>query len=122
MYVFVYGSLLWDTIPFSHSALIATLPHYQRALCIWSIHGRGTAMSPGLYWGVVPAENAICTGKLLKFSDPKMLDWMDKRESQLYIRTEIQISGITAFVYLPNTSHTQYDPRISEQDVNAALN
>ena len=41
---------------------------------------------------------------------------MDHREGDLYLRTKI--NGI--FVYLPNVHHTQYDPKISKQQITNA--
>lgn len=114
--IFVYGSLLWDTIPFKHTSTKMVLKHFSRKLCIWSYTGRGTYQSPGLFWGIIPKNNANCTGKLLTFQNKNVLKWMDHREGDLYLRTKI--NGI--FVYLPNVHHTQYDPNISKQQITNA--
>ena len=114
--IFVYGSLMWDTIPFQHTATKMTLKHYKRKLCLSSYTTRGTYTNPGLFWGLTPHPNANCLGKLLTFTDNNVLDWMDTREGDMYRRTKLN----HVFVYLPNTQHTQYHPNLSPEQINHA--
>ena len=48
MWVFGYGSLVWNPGFEVEDRVIATLPGYQRSFCMRSIHHRGTPEEPGL--------------------------------------------------------------------------
>ena len=127
MYVFAYGSLIWDAIPFSHTSQPTFLRHHELRLCIWSFEGRGTSETPGLYWGIVKKHGATCPGKLLQFTDEKLflkvLQWLDQREGEgrLYHRITVDVSGTRAFVYIPNTTHPQYDANIPLKKIEYAM-
>ena len=51
MWVFGYGSLLWNPGFEAQERVIATLPGYHRSFCMRSIHHRGTEDEPGLVLG-----------------------------------------------------------------------
>ena len=121
IYIFAYGSLMWDHIPFKHASRPATLKHFVRKLCIWSFSGRGTPESPGLYYGLVPQYNKRCSGKLLIFEDECVLQWLDKREGNMYLRQKVYVDGVYAFTYVANDKHPQYDPHISENQIKNAM-
>ena len=127
MNVFAYGSLIWDSIPFPHTSQPTFLKHHELRLCIWSIQGRGTKNTPGLYWGIVKKRGTRCPGKLLRFTDQKLfhkvLQWLDRRESEgkLYHRISVEVSGTPTFVYVPNTTHPQYNPNIAPEKIEYAI-
>ena len=62
------------------------LEHHELRLCIWSIQGRGSENTPGLYWGIVKKRGTKCPGKLLRFTDQnlfhKVLQWLDRRRTE----------------------------------------
>ena len=48
LWVFGYGSLMWNP-GFAHAERVqARLTGYARTFCMWSIHHRGTQDDPGL--------------------------------------------------------------------------
>jgi cation transport protein ChaC len=60
LWVFAYGSLMWDPgFAFAASAP-AVLKGYRRAFCVWSTSHRGTPDRPGLVLGL--AAGGICRG------------------------------------------------------------
>jgi len=62
IWVFGYGSLLWNP-GFEYSEhQLATLHGFRRAFCLWSIHYRGTMAAPGLVLGLDPALDERCEG------------------------------------------------------------
>ena len=61
IWVFGYGSLLWNPGFDPAEAVTATLSGYHRSFCMLSIHHRGTAEKPGLVLALDEAD-ATCTG------------------------------------------------------------
>jgi cation transport regulator ChaC len=56
LWVFTYGSLMWDP-GFAHiAAEPGLLRGYHRTFCIYSSRYRGTVKAPGLVLGLDPAE------------------------------------------------------------------
>ena len=121
VYVFAYGSLIWDHIPYRSTYRWTTLRHFKRSLCFWSYSGRGTPESPGLYYGIVSQKNECCRGKLLQFYDERVLLWLDRREGDMYIRKCVRIDDVQAFVYISNVNHPNYDPDVSDEQIERAM-
>ena len=48
LWVFGYGSLIWDPGFTVTEQEIARLEGFHRSFCMWSIHHRGTQEDPGL--------------------------------------------------------------------------
>lgn len=66
LWVFGYGSLMWDPgIPFAESAW-GVVHGYHRSLCILSIRNRGTREKPGLALGV--ERGGSCRGRAFRIS------------------------------------------------------
>lgn len=62
MWVFGYGSLLWNPgFPVARRE-VATLPGYARSFCMKSIHHRGSEEKPGLVLALDAIDGAACTG------------------------------------------------------------
>jgi len=60
LWVFGYGSLMWDPC-FAHSEVQSALLHgYHRAFCVYSHRSRGTRECPGLVLGLNPG--GACRG------------------------------------------------------------
>ena len=66
LWVFAYGSLLWD--PGFEPAEIsrARLLGYRRSFCMWSFHYRGSEEAPGLVLALDQEEGAVCDGLALR--------------------------------------------------------
>ena len=67
LWVFGYGSLMWNAgFPFVESR-IATLYGHHRALCVWSWEYRGTVANPGLVLGL--DRGGSCSGLAFRVAD-----------------------------------------------------
>ena len=62
MWVFGYGSLLWNPGFEIVEQVVATLPNYARSFCMRSIHHRGTIEVPGLVLALDERQGAQCAG------------------------------------------------------------
>ena len=62
MWVFGYGSLIWDPgFPVAERQL-ARLSGWHRSFCMRSIHHRGSETAPGLVLALDEAPGATCAG------------------------------------------------------------
>ena len=118
LWVFGYGSLMWNP-GFPHEdRLIATLPGYHRSFCMRSIHHRGTPEAPGLVLALDPSARAECRGLAFRVPDAERdatLAYLREREliSSAYLERVLDIHlsdgrRIMAVSYVVDTGHVQY--------------
>lgn len=118
MWVFGYGSLLWDPgFPVARRA-VATLEGWHRSFCMRSIHHRGTSESPGLVLALDQLAGAACRGLALAVAEgheEQTLAALREREliSSAYLerRLEVRLEGggqVTALTYVIDPAHVQY--------------
>ncbi len=62
MWVFGYGSLIWQPEFRFDARHIARLDGFARSFCMRSIHHRGTAAAPGLVLALDPKPGSACDG------------------------------------------------------------
>jgi len=118
MWVFGYGSLLWNPgfeVAESH---VATLDGYARSFCMRSIHHRGTPEDPGLVLALDEQRDAHCTGMALAVAEgreARTLEYLREREliSSAYVEKVLPVrllDGRTAaaVTYVIDASHVQY--------------
>jgi cation transport protein ChaC len=68
LWVFAYGSLMWNPAITVLESRPATLPGWQRSFCIDLPGGRGSAERPGLMCALVPSGR--CRGLALRIAAP----------------------------------------------------
>lgn len=118
MWVFGYGSLLWNPgFEVAHS-VIGTLPDYARSFCMRSIHHRGTVAAPGLVLALDHQAGKACEGVALQVAagqEAQTLDYLREREliSSAYVEKELSVQlvdgrEVTAVVYVIDEAHEQY--------------
>jgi len=118
MWVFGYGSLLWNPgFPIAQSEL-ATLHGYARSFCMRSIHHRGTEQDPGLVLALDEVAGARCDGLALAVAhghEDHTLDYLREREliSSAYVERNLSVrlhSGqqVEAVTYVIDADHVQY--------------
>jgi cation transport protein ChaC len=115
LWVFGYGSLIWNpgfTVAEQH---IARLDGFRRSFCMWSVHHRGTAQAPGLVLALDAAQTH-CDGVAFRAQDPEAtLEYLREREliSSAYLEEwhDIRLRdgrSVSAVCYVIDRSHVQY--------------
>ncbi len=116
LWVFAYGSLMWDPgFEFSEQRL-GVLRGYHRRFCIYSLFYRGTPEAPGLVFGL--DHGGACRGMLFRVERAKALPileqlWQREMVTKVYklkllpVRTR-QGETVRACAFVVDRSHAQY--------------
>ncbi|WP_120500248.1 gamma-glutamylcyclotransferase [Roseovarius sp. EL26] len=118
MWVFGYGSLVWNPGFEPQERVIATLPGYHRSFCMRSIHHRGTDENPGLVLALDAEDTAQCRGVAFAVKpeeEARVLAELRERElvSSAYLEKDLEIDladgrTVTAVTYVIDPDHVQY--------------
>lgn len=118
MWVFGYGSLLWNPGFDVARREVAVLPDYHRSFCMRSIHHRGTEADPGLVLALDAAIGASCTGLALAVTEgqeERTLEYLREREliSSAYLEKQLEVQlrdggRVQAVTYVIDAEHDQY--------------
>ncbi len=118
MWVFGYGSLLWNPGFSVAEQSIATLPGYARSFCMRSIHHRGTEEDPGLVLALDAIEGTECEGLALRVepgTEDETLAYLREREliSSAYLEKTCKVRlrdgrTVDAVTYVIDADHVQY--------------
>lgn len=118
LWVFGYGSLIWEPGFAFAERRLATLAGYCRAFCMTSVHYRGTPEMPGLVLALDRAETGSCAGVAYRVAAPQapdVLTYLRERELISYAydeaRLPIRLDGdeeVEAVTYVTNRTHPQY--------------
>ena len=118
MWVFGYGSLLWNPGFDPAERHLAHLPGFHRSFCMRSIHHRGTDEKPGLVLALDAADQAACHGLALSVQsgqEDEVLAYLRERElvSSAYLETHQTITlrdgrQVQAVTYIIDPDHVQY--------------
>ena len=116
LWVFAYGSLIWNPGFAYKSREAATLQGYHRRYCIASMIYRGTPQRPGLVLGLVAGGS--CEGVAYRVADELRaitLDYLRERElvTSVYHERVVPIEtrdGLRrrAYTYVADEEHEQY--------------
>lgn len=118
MWVFGYGSLLWNPGFDVAEEVMARLPGYARSFCMRSIHHRGSEAKPGLVLALDEVVGAECHGVALRAApgtEDATLTYLREREliSSAYLEKMLQVTlatgeEVTAVTYVIDADHVQY--------------
>lgn len=118
MWVFGYGSLLWNPGFEIAESVIGRLPGYARSFCMRSIHHRGTVDRPGLVLALDQMAGTACDGIALRVApghEDRTLAYLREREliSSAYVEKNLDVQlndgrAVTALVYVIDEHHDQY--------------
>lgn len=125
LWVFGYGSLVWNPGFEVAEAVLAVLPDYRRSFCMWSIHHRGTPEEPGLVLALDEAAGASCQGLAFRVApgtEAETLAALREREliSSAYLEKRLMLAlddrrEVEAIAYVVDPEHVQYC-RLSLED------
>jgi glutathione-specific gamma-glutamylcyclotransferase len=126
MWVFGYGSLMWDPGFTPAERLPARLNGWHRSFCMRSIHYRGTLDRPGLVLALDRAEGASCAGIAFAVAEDEadaVLVCLRAREliSDAYLETRLPVTladgrEVEALTYVIDRAHAQYARGLSPED------
>ncbi|MGX0904298.1 cation transport protein ChaC [Roseovarius sp. MBR-79] len=118
MWVFGYGSLVWNPGFDTVERVIARLPDYRRSFCMRSIHHRGTVEAPGLVLALDRVPGGACEGVALRAHPDRaeeVLAYLREREliSSAYLERQLDLSladgrRVEAVTYVVDPDHDQY--------------
>ena len=118
LWVFGYGSLLWNPGFEVAEEAHAILPDYHRSFCMRSIHHRGSVETPGLVLALDEQPGAICEGVVLRAApgtEDATLAYLRERElvSAAYIEKVLPVDlrdgrRVEAVTYVIDADHVQY--------------
>ena len=126
LWVFGYGSLVWNP-EFAHAeAALATLTGWHRSFCMRSIHHRGTVEDPGLVLALDARPGASCRGLAFRVApgtEAETLSALRQRElvSSAYLEKVLPVvlddgRAVAALTYVIDPEHEQYcDLELDEQ-------
>ncbi|MGL5361731.1 MAG: gamma-glutamylcyclotransferase [Bosea sp. (in: a-proteobacteria)] len=120
LWVFGYGSLMWNPgFPFEAREM-AHLHGYHRSLCVFSHFHRGTPERPGLVMGL--DRGGSCHGVAFRVADASReatIAYLREREqvTSIYLERELKLrlaSGqlVTCLTYIADRRHRQYAGRL----------
>jgi cation transport protein ChaC len=121
IWIFAYGSLMWNPgFPF-REARPALLRGYHRAFCLYSHRYRGTPEKPGLVLGL--DAGGACRGiayRVAARQTDKVMDYLWKREMPHYAyelrHLRVRLTGrvVPAYAFVVRRDHRQYAGRLSD--------
>lgn len=124
IWVFTYGSLMWDP-EFRHiAAEAALLRGYHRAFCIYSNRYRGTVEAPGLVLGLDPG--GACKGTVYRIAAANRdaaLEALWQREMRrgIYVPRLLRVTTARrqcrALAFVANRTHDGYAGRLALREV-----
>lgn len=118
LWVFGYGSLIWNPeFPVAEQA-VAKLDGYHRSFCMHSIHHRGTEEDPGLVLALDAVDGGVCTGVAFRVEtgqETPTIDALRERElvSSAYLEAmcPVELADgrlVEAVTYIVDPNHVQY--------------
>jgi len=123
LWVFGYGSLMWNPGFDFVERVPARLIGEHRALCVYSFVHRGTPEQPGLVLGL--DRGGACRGIAFRVADPHRLAtvaYLREREQVTSVYREVKRSvwldddarrRVSALTYVVDRGHTQYAGRLT---------
>ncbi len=132
IWVFGYGSLIWNPLFHYLERRTATLRGYHRRFCLWSMMGRGTPENPGLVLGL--DRGGVCRGVVYRISahhavEELRLLWRREMVVGSYCPRWLKVEApghasredVRALAFVVNREHCNYAGRLPDERVATAL-
>ena len=123
LWVFAYGSLMWDPgFPYD-SSCAALLRGYHRSFCVYSVRFRGTHEQPGLVLGL--NRGGACRGIAYRVPAAGIAGavealWAREMPSATYmprgVRLALADKIVTALAFVANPRHKQFAGKLAFDD------
>jgi glutathione-specific gamma-glutamylcyclotransferase len=124
LWVFAYGSLMWDPgFEYAQSAS-ALLRGYHRAFCVYSMNYRGTPEKPGLVLGL--NRGGACRGIAFLVTEANVGTvlgqlWAREMSQLVYeprlVPVELKSERVDALTFIADPSHESYAGRLELERV-----
>ena len=120
VWVFGYGSLIWNPAIHFVEKRTARIHGYHRSFCLWSPMGRGTPDCPGLMLGL--ESGGACRGVVLRVAEqvvPTELDILWRREMftgayrPTWVTARTAGGPVAAVTFVVNRDNARYAGRLS---------
>jgi cation transport protein ChaC len=128
VWVFGFGSLIWNPAFHYTERRTARIHGFHRAFCLWSRAGRGSPERPGLMLGL--DRGGSCTGvayRLAPEAAATELDILWRREMvamsyrPVWILARTAEGPVAAITFTANRDHERYVPDLDDETVAAYL-
>jgi glutathione-specific gamma-glutamylcyclotransferase len=128
VWLFAYGSLIWNPIIDFAEKRVATARGYHRRFCLWSRTGRGNTAKPGLTLGL--ERGGSCRGVAYRIGQAQAAQeleviWSFEMLTGAYaprwLKLETASGGVHAIALLVNRSHSRYAGRLPEDRIAAVI-
>lgn len=124
LWLFSYGSLIWQPEFQSAEEHLATVKGYHRALCLWSYEFRGTPTYPGLVFGL--DRGGICQGLVSKIPAASVIEvftklWQREMGQGSYLPKWVKChlpdeQTVLAIAFVMDRKNEQYAGNLSDAD------
>jgi len=128
VWIFGYGSLMWNPGLDHEEARPALLHGYHRSFCLWTPAGRGTPECPGLMLGL--RAGGRCRGMAMRIA-PALVEtetqivWRREMIVAAYIPRWVAVSTaagtVPAITFVVDTRHPRYAGRLPEEALVASI-
>ncbi len=128
IWVFAYGSLIWNPCFAAAEHRTTTLPTHRRAFNVWSMLARGTPDRPGLGLGL--ELGGTCSGLAFRLDDASLeIDletlWAREMHSGIYVPEWLTVTAdsgpFTALCFVADPAHPQYAGPLPDDTVAAVI-
>jgi cation transport protein ChaC len=128
LWVFGYGSLIWNPAFHFEERRIARLHGYHREFCLWTHLGRGSPDRPGMVLGL--ERGGSCTGVALRVHRDKVEEefdivWRREMVSGAYrprwVRLQTDEGPVHGVAFVINPAHPRYAGDAREDEIVEAL-
>jgi cation transport protein ChaC len=124
VWVFGYGSLIWNPAFHFVEKRTARIHGYHRRFCLWTPLGRGTAENPGLILGL--ERGGACRGVIFRVAEDAVeteLDILWRREMftgsyrPTWTSARNHAESVPAIAFVINRENSRYAGRLSDDKV-----
>ena len=128
VWLFAYGSLIWNPLIHFVEQRVGTVHGYHRFFCLWSHTGRGTKAKPGLVLGL--ERGGACRGIVYRIAEARAADelnvvWRREMLTGAYAPRWVPVvtkeGPIEAIAFLINRGHARYAGKLPEDRIIASI-